>query len=167
MSEKLSVSAAARRAGVSRQRLYQLIRAGRLPVEREAGTPRIDKAALAALFDLAAESREVEADRTSPTAAPEPQVAPLQVQLSVALGLLADRDQQLRDAHEREAWMRAHVDLIRREAETRLSEAQSRQQEIVARGKTIIAKYRAALEASNQQLTREPGRGFWARLFGR
>lgn len=169
MREKVSVSEAARRAGVSRQRLYQLIRAGRLSVEREDRSPRIDVAELASLFDLADERHESGADPVVPAAGvpPDSRVAPLQVQLSIALALLADRDQQLRDARERETWMRAHVDLIRREADARLAEADAGQQTIIAQGKAVIARYRSALETANQQLARKRAKGFWSWVFGR
>ncbi|WP_186229402.1 hypothetical protein [Burkholderia gladioli] len=169
MRDKVSVSEAARRAGVSRQRLYQLIRAGRLSVEREAGSPRIDVAQLASLFDLTDEPSQPDADRVVPAvgAPPDSRAAPLQVQLSVALALLADCGQQLRDAREREVWMRARVDLIQREADARLAEADSRQQAIIAQGKAVIARYRSALETANQKLARERAKGFWSRVFGR
>lgn len=169
MREKVSVSAAARLAGVSRQRLYQLIRAGRLAVDREGGSPRIDVAQLRSLFELADEPAQRDEDCVVPSvgAPPDSRAAPLQVQLSVALALLADRDQQLRDAREREVWMRARVDLIQREADARLAEADSRQQAIIAQGKAVIARYRSALETANQKLARERAKGFWSRVFGR
>lgn len=169
MREKVSVSEAARRAGVSRQRLYQLIRAGRLSVEREAGSPRIDVAELASLFDLADEWHESGGGPVVPAAGvpPDSRAASLQVQLSIALALLAHRDQQLRDAREREVWMRGRVDLIQREADAKLAEADSRQQAIIAQGKAVIARYRSALETANQKLARERAKGFWSRVFGR
>ncbi len=140
-------------------------------MEREAGSPRIDVAQLASLFDLADEPSQPDVDRVVPAvgAPPGSRAAPLQVQLSVALALalLADRDQQLRDAREREIWMRERVDLIQREADASLAEADSRQQAIIAQGKAVIARYRSALETANLQLARERAKGFWSRVFGR
>lgn len=153
MSEKASISAAARLAGVSRQRLYQLDLGfgpdvcpwnGRR-VRRVSTSPSLPRCLI---WPTNRPNLTWIVSCLRPACLPI--LAPRRFRFSCpSPALLADRDQQLRDAREREAWMRAHVDLIQREAEARLAEANSRQRAIIAQGKAVIARYRSALEMAN------------------
>jgi len=172
---KVSISAAARLAGVSRQHLYKrFIDTGRLTVERdECGRPAIDTDELSEVFavggDACDDSPEVRRLRAAPGVdggADDRRLTELESRLAIALGLLRDREGQLCEARERENWMRMHIDALRRSAEAGRAEAEVRQRAIVEQAKSHLGKYRAALAAVRRELAAERARSFWSRLFG-
>lgn len=148
---KVSISEAARLAGISRQHLYKkYIKPGLLTVEKDGdSSPIIDTSELIRVFgELKSEGQQA--------------AAPLPAEFEALCRLLTDRDTQIQEAREREAWLKQHVAEIvgtLRLLEHKGQPNQSEQlQAQLQKAKRIINQYKEALDA-------ERNRGFWARLF--
>lgn len=153
---KVSISEAARLAGISRQHLYKkYITPGLLTVEKDDdSSPMIDTSELLRVFgELKSEGQQAAAHSDD---------APLAAEFEALCRLLADRDTQLQEAREREAWLKQHVAEIigtLRLLEHKGQPSQSEQlQAQLQKARRIINQYKQALDA-------EQNRGFWARVF--
>ncbi|HUW51547.1 MAG TPA: hypothetical protein VMV75_11090 [Sulfuricella sp.] len=147
---KVSISEAARLAGISRQHLYKrYITPGLLTVEKDGdSSPMIDTSELLRVFgELKGDGQQV--------AAHSGDVA-LTAELVALRRLLADRDDQLMEAREREAWMKRLVGEVT--GALRLLEHRPDQAGQIKKARETIGRYKEALDA-------ERSKGFWARLF--
>ena len=109
---KVSISEAARLAGISRQHLYKRwINTGLLSVEKEAdNSPVIDTSELLRVFgELGGNSQDDRRQQQEATPQNSHDYMVLQAELKAARELLADRENQLREAKERENWLKQHV----------------------------------------------------------
>lgn len=158
---KVSISEAARLAGVSRQHLYKrFITPGVLTVEKDGRNPPvIDTSELLRVFG----ELKGEGSRVTPVSD-----APLLIEIDALRRQLVDREAQLRDAREREARLWQHVDqiggalrLLEHKPDPEGDQAESLRQEL-ARVKRIgqrqVDDLQAALEAGRSK-------GFLAKLF--
>lgn len=161
---KVSISQAAKLAGVSRQHLYKKwITPGLVSVERDGETPPvIDVSELLRVFGTLHGHSQVERAQLQEATADEDSLncRVLKAELAAARSFLAERETQLQEAKEREAWLQQHVSEVT--GALRRLEHKKDADETAARLKKAletIAKYRNALE-------RERNKGFWARLLG-
>lgn len=160
---KVTVSEAARLAGISRQHLYKKwITPGLLSVSKDGeASPMIDTSELLRVFG------ELKGDSPRLQEATSDDSLVVRAQLHAARALLADREAQLQEAREREAWLKQHV--IEVTGALRPLEDKSETGATTARLKKAletISKYKQALDDERQALDAERSKGFWARLFG-
>lgn len=170
---KVSISEAARLAGTSRQNLYRrYLNTGRLSVEKDGdGPPVIDTSELVRVFG------ELKGEQTAPVG-----VDALQAELEALRRQVAERDVQLRDAREREEWLRQHVSDVTgalrlledksaaSDTAARLEKAREvirQQNDTITRAKDRLAQRRDALAQAQEELAAERNKGFWTRLFNR
>lgn len=164
---KVSISEAARLAGVSRQTLYRKIDAGEITVERDGDSVQIDLSELLRVFgDLKMPG--------TPDSCSEPEPAAVVADRSAEVDLLRD---QLAEAREREEWHRKHADELA--GVLKLLEDKSRA--VLQADSALIAELRKRVEQLEGELTEsrkinkdlrealatERGRGIFARLTGR
>lgn len=165
---KVTVSEAARLAGISRQHLYKKwLTPGLLTVEKDADSaPMIDTSELLRVFgELKGDSPGLQGLPPDDSLVDRAQT--LEAELHAARALLADREAQLQEAREREAWLKQHVTEVT--GALRPLEDKSEAGATSARLKKAletISKYKEALEEERQALDAERSKGFWARLFG-
>lgn len=154
---KVSISEAARLAGISRQHLYsKYITPGLLTVERDGmNSPLIDTSELLRVFgELKGNDQEM--------ASPHSENELLAVEVETLRRLLADRDAQLSEARERETWLKQHVTEIAGalrllEHKDQPSQAEQLQAQL-QKARRIINNYKQELEAERKK-------GFLSRLF--
>lgn len=154
---KVSISEAARLAGISRQHLYsKYITPGLLTVERDGmSPPLIDTSELLRVFgELKGNDQEM--------ASPHSENEVLAVEVETLRRLLADRDAQLSEARERETWLKQHVTEITGalrllEHKDQPSQAEQLQAQL-QKARRIINNYKQELEAERKK-------GFLSRLF--
>lgn len=170
---KVSISEAARLAGISRPTLYRKIDAGEISVERDGDSVQIDISELLRVFG------ELKTPGSHETAEPEPVAPPPQAPAPPSAEVLILRE-QLAAAAEREEWHRKHAgDLA---GGLRLLEDKSREvSEVVKADSALIAELkkqvkRLEAELTNSRkvnkelreaLTAERSKGIFARLAGR
>lgn len=169
---KVSISEAARLAGVSRQHLYKrFITPGVLSVEKDGKKPpMIETSELLRVFG------ELKGNGQQSAPAGD---AVLLADMEMLRKALADKDAQLQEAKERESWLRQHVSEITgtfRLLEDKSEEPQSeltKARELKEQYKAALLKSRArnqeymeALAAEREALSAERNKGFWARLLG-
>ena len=165
---KVTVSEAARLAGISRQHLYKKwITPGLLSVSKDGeASPMIDTSELLRVFgELKGDSPRLQ--EATPDDSLVGRAQALEVELHAARALLADREAQLQEAREREAWLKQHVTEVT--GALRPLEDKSEAGATAARLKKAletITKYKQALEEERQALDAERSKGFWSRLFG-
>ena len=143
---KVSISEAARLAGISRQHLYKKwISPGLLTVEKDGeAPPLIDTSELLRVFG------ELKGKCLQPAEHCD------HAELEMLRRLLSDREAQLREAREREIWMKQHIAEIT--CTFRVLEHKPNQAEQLQKARRVIQQYKQAFEATQN-------RGFWARLF--
>lgn len=153
---KVSISEAARLAGVSRQHLYKkYLATGLLSVEKDGEHPPMcDTSELLRVFgELKGEGKVA--------ASPSGEGA-LLAEIENLRRWLAERDTQLQEAREREAWLKQHVDEIT--SSPRLLEDKDKDKEELQgqlkKTRAVLQQYKIALEAERKK-------GFWARVFRR
>jgi|GEM_PF-1483404 len=157
---KVSISEAARLAGISRQHLYKrYINSGALSVEKDGENPPvIDTSELIRVFgELKAEGQPVilsDNDCALPT------------EIKTLRRELADRDVQLQEAREREAWLRQHISEMT--GALRLLENKDKTGELqtqLNKARDLVRQYRKALEEERDALDAERSKSFFSRLF--
>ncbi len=159
---KVSISEAARLAGVSRQHLYKKwITPGLLTVEKtNDGSPMIDTSELIRVFgELKSALQPTEETSDSSEA-----------EALILRRLLADRDTQLHEARERELWLRNHIGEVTGTIrlleykpigdQDQVLKLQSELEKVKKVGQQQINTLLAKLEA-------EQSKGFWAKIFNR
>lgn len=165
---KVSISEAARLAGISRQHLYKKwITPGLLTVEKDGeNPPAIDTSELLRAFGEL-KGGVSQGDRRGGDMVQEAEYILLQAELQATRQRLADCEAQLREAGDREEWLKTHIGemtgalrLLENRAKTEVLEDQ------VKKARQMIVKYKEALETEREALAAERSRGFWARLFG-
>lgn len=165
---KVSISEAARLAGISRQHLYKKwLTPGLLTVEKDVDSaPMIDTSELLRVFgELKGDSPGLQ--ESTPDGCLADRAQALEAELRAVRALLADREAQLQEAREREAWLKQHVTEVT--GALRPLEDKSETGATAARLKKAletITKYKQALEDERQALDAERSKGLWARLFG-
>jgi hypothetical protein len=160
MAALVNISEAARLAGVSRQTLYKrYITPGVLSVVKDREAPVIDVAELIRVFgELKGPNGIHQAPQANPLA--------LEAELNAVRRQLAEKDSLLRDATEREAWLRGHVveitgvlRLLEHKGNT--DQVQQLQDEL----RRIKRAGQRQLDSLQQALETEKNKGFWSRLF--
>lgn len=165
----VSISKAAKLAGISRQHLYKkYINPGQISVLKDGDNPpMIDTSELLRVFGRLQCDTEGDDSNRQPDDAVN--IAVIEAELAAAKAALADRDAQLRDAQEREAKMWKHVEEVT--GALRLLEDRSGQSEDLARQvadmKTKLEKATHDAARLKQELKSEQEKGFLARIFGR
>lgn len=155
----VNISEAARLAGVSRQTLYKrYITPGVISVVKDGDAPAIDVSELIRVFgDL----KGANCNSQAPTG----DCAALEAELNAVRRQLAEREMQLREAQEREAWLRGHVAEIT--GALRLLEHKGdtdQTQQLKEELKRVKRVGQRQLDGLRQELA-EAKRGFGARLF--
>lgn len=113
---KVSVTEAARLAGISRQLLYKkYINPGVISVGKDDGTPFIDTVEIMRVFGplqpLQAEDSQVDSQQIHAlTPDIDSDYRVLEIELKAAREALRDREDQLREAKEREGWLKKQVE---------------------------------------------------------
>lgn len=110
---KVSVSEAARLAGISRTNFYKsYVKTGKLTVERdEDGKPTVDTSEILRVFGRLQDiSNDTEQNEQKVTPENTPNLSSLEAELKAVRELLSIKDEQLSDAKEREAWMRKQIE---------------------------------------------------------
>lgn len=146
---KVSISEAARLAGVSRQHLYRrYITPGLISIEKdEESAPMIDTAELLRVFgDLKMPGQGI----TEPAAAA--------AELEMLRRRLAEMETQLSEAREREAQLWRHIGEITGTLRLLEHKGQPGRADQLQKARRIIHQYKQALET-------ERSKSFWARLF--
>lgn len=146
---KVSISEAARLAGVSRQHLYRrYITPGLISVEKDGeSAPMIDTAELLRVFgDLKMPGQGI----TEPAAAA--------AELEMLRRRLAEMETQLSEAREREAQLWRHIGEITGALRLLENKGQPDRADQLQKARRIIQQYKQALET-------ERSKSFWARLF--
>lgn len=153
---RVSVSEAARLVGMSRQNLYSsYIATGKLSVERDGEKPpKIDTSELLRVFgSLKGEEA--------------PAIEPIDQEIAGLRRLLSERDAQLAEAREREAWLKNHLSEVT--GALRLLEnktvGQDERSRLVQRNKELVAQANKAIRQLALERDALLQRGFWARLF--
>jgi len=172
-SHTVNFSEAARLAGCSRQHLYKLAESGKLSVRQEliAGRTGDKKGDYRQLIDVAELARvlgPLSIDEKNPGL---PNVGLLQAELETVRLMLADREQQLKEAKSREDWLKrlledmsATVKLISYSG----SEQKKREDVVPKESYTkTVANAKKIIKGLRSQLEAERNRGFFDRLFGR
>lgn len=121
---KVSMSEAARLAGVSRQTLYRKVDAGELSVERDGDSVQVDTSELLRVFGTLQSTDSTDSRKTSNggavTAPDTPagqsvtpidgaKLAALEVEARMLREQLRSVEQQLLEARERESWLQGHA----------------------------------------------------------
>lgn len=159
---KVCISEAARLAGVSRQHLYKKwITPGLLSVEKDGGNPPvIDTSELLRVFgELKGLGHEPETTSES--------VKLLKAELKATRELLADRENQLLEAREREAWFKQHVGEVTGVSRLLEDKSPSQPSDEVKKLRGRVETYKAAYLRQKEALDAELDKGFWARVFSR
>ena len=165
---KVSISEAARLVGLSRQQLYRkYIDGGLLSVEKVGSKPPvIDTSELMRVFgSLAGDTGDTsKGDTTLQQVIPESdsQNKALEAEVKALRELLSDKENQLREASEREQWLRNHVGEVT--GALRLLEDRSGSVERVAELENQLKKATATAAKLRGELEDERDKGFWARL---
>lgn len=158
---KVSISEAARLATISRQTLHKKINAGLLSVERDGvNPPVIDTSELTRVFgELKGLGHEPET--TSET------VTVLKAELKATRELLADRENQLLEARERETWFKQHVGEVTGAFRLLEDKSPSPSTDEVKRLQGQLEKCKAAYLSHKEALDVELDKGLWGRVFRR
>lgn len=157
---KVSISEAARLAGVSRQHLYKKwITPGLLSVEKDGvSSPVIDTSEVLRVFG-GLKSQGFEPETSSET------VEALKTELKLVREMLSDRETLLSEARAREQWLQLHVNKITGAA-PRL-EDKSGDTEQLKSLQEKLRKYQAAYQSHKEALAVERNKGLLARVFNR
>src|SRR6266436_5207210 len=110
---KVSVSEAARLAGISRTNFYKsYVKTGKLTVERaNDGKPAVDTSEILRVFGrLQDDGNDGEQNEQKITHENTPSVSAIEAELKAARDLLNVKDEQLSEAKEREVWMRKQIE---------------------------------------------------------
>lgn len=170
---KVSISEAARLAGISRPTLYRKIDAGEISVERDGDSVQIDISELLRVFG------ELKTPGSPETAEPEPVTPPPPAPAPPSPEVIILRE-QLQAATEREEWHRKHADELA--GGLRLLEDKSKEvSEVVKADSALIAELKKQVKRLEAELTNsrkvnkelrealaaERNKGIFARLAGR
>lgn len=177
-------SEAAKLAGVSRQHLYKMADAGQISIVKEilpgksGDNPKdfrraIDVAELHRVFGQLTAGDSVERQLITPDdSEKDSDYRVLEAELNAARQLLRDREDQLRQAQEREEWLKKQVDETQNVVKL-LGHSMPEKPE-PAEDMIPAEEYQKAMENGQAQidrlvnaLEREKNRGFWSRLFGK
>lgn len=114
---KVSISEAARLAGVSRQHLYKkYITPGVISVDKGGDTPVIDTSELIRVFGaldgVAVDSQVTVNCLQEETQIDDIEYSRLQAEIKALRDTLADREAQLSEAKDREKWLQQHVNEV-------------------------------------------------------
>lgn len=169
-------------AGVSRQHLYKMADAGQISVGKEllpgkSGDNPRDYRQVIDVSELQRVFGPLKPDNAKPSA---PDILALASELKAAQEMLHDREEQLRKAEEREAWLKKQIEetqnvikLLGHSKSEQVSEPapESEQEPILTvpkeRYDAKIAEARQIIRTLRGELTAAQNRGFWARLFNR